>query len=174
MSAEFLTGRRGFWRVELQKIIGALILLLCSVGYGFIRIREERRAAAEVEAFAGLIRTVRENIAHYMKPLPEIFASCSGGILEENGFLPLCREKGIRAAWREVPMKLTPKLRTVTEDFVSRIGGGYREDELHLCDYTLEQFEKAEKEMRTELGNREKLYRTIPPLLALSAVLLFI
>lgn len=158
----------------MQKIIGAVILLAAAVGYGYIRISEERKKAAEADALADLIRTIRGNIAHYMKPLPEIFLSCTGGILEDNGFLPLCRSKGIRAAWEAVPMKLPEKLRTVMTDFVSRIGGGYREDELHLCDYTLEQFDKVSREMRTEMENREKLYRTIPPLLALSAVLLFI
>lgn len=158
----------------MQKIIGAALLLVAAVAYGFLRIAEERRVVAEMDALVDFIRTIRAGIAHYKKPLPEIFTSYSSGILEENGFLALCRNCGIREAWHKSGIKMPEKMQSAMTYFSEKIGSGYREDELHLCDYTLEQFEKAGQEMQREMKNREKLYRSIPPLLALSLVLLFI
>lgn len=157
------------------KIIGAVILLAAAFGYGYLKIREERRKIAETDALCDLVSFIRQNIAHYMKPLPDIFAAYSDrcGLLEENGFIEICRTNGIRAAWEETVFHLPDNVREAMADFVRSIGGGYREDELHLCDYTLEQFEKAGLKMREEIKGKEKLYRTIPPLLALSVMLIF-
>ncbi|MBQ4354860.1 MAG: stage III sporulation protein AB [Clostridia bacterium] len=158
----------------ILKWIGAGILLLSAVGYGWVKIREERRRAAQTEAAQAMIGEIREQIAYFMKPLPEIFAAYRHPVLEECGFLPLCRQENLRAAWEKAPLCLPEKLMKVTQDFVGHIGGGYREDVLRICDYTLEQYEKVIREMHSELKNREKLYRTIPPLLAVSVLLLLI
>lgn len=158
----------------MTKIMGAVMLLAAAVGYGFVKIREERRKIAELDALCELVRYIRENIAHYMKPLPQIFASYNGGILEESGFLGDCRRYGIRTAWENSDLALPEKCRRAMCDFANSIGGGYREDELNLCDYTLEQIDKARLTMREELAGKEKMYRTIPPLLALSVMLIFV
>lgn len=158
----------------MTKIAGAIILLCAAVGYGFVKIREERRRIAEAEALAELVKYIRDNILHYMKPLPEIFASYASPLLEENGFLPDCREKGIGAAWERAVFHLPDKLNRTMTDFAYSVGGGYREDELSLCGYTLDVIGEAVKTMRNEQDGKEKLYRTIPPLLALSVMLIFL
>lgn len=157
----------------MTKILGAVLLIVTSVGYGFTKIREERRKIELNDAFCELVKHIRENIAHYMKPLGEIFSSYEGGILEDCGFLGDCRTVGIRLAWERSHFHLSEKPRRLMEDFANSIGGGYREDELNLCDYTASEMEKISRAMREEAVGREKMYRTIPPLLALSVVLIF-
>lgn len=159
----------------MTKIFGALILLAASVAYGFMKIREERRKIELIDAFCELVRCIRENIAHYMKPLPQIFESYSGGVLEDNGFLGDCRTLGIHIAWERssARMDLDEKARRVIGDFAESVGGGYREDELNLCGFTIAELEKIISSIREESAGREKMYRTIPPLLALSVMLIF-
>lgn len=158
----------------MMKIIGAVFLLSSAVWYGYLKIRDERRKIAELEELCDLALYIRENIVHYMKPLPEIFASYSGGVLEKNGFLDDCRKFGIRVAWENSSLSLPENCNRAMCDFANSIGSGYRDDEINLCNFTLEQLCKAMQTMREEIAGKEKMYRTIPPLLALSVMLIFI
>lgn len=154
------------------KMIGGALLILASVFYGRLKILEERRRFSLAEASVEFVRAVRDSIAHYAKPLSEICESVNIEPLEECGFLPLCRTDGIRMAWEAKKLPIPDKMRAVMGEFAERIGGGYREDELALCAHTLERLEKLAEEVRKERENREKLYRNIPPIAALSLVLL--
>lgn len=162
----------------MTKIIGGILLLAASVGFGLIKIREERRRIRLARAFCELVKHIRENIAHYMKPLPEIFRTADCPILEEHGFLGDCRERGIRLAWEKFSDSaeniLPERVKRVLAEFSESIGGGYREDELNLCDYTIAELERAVREMTEDSVGKEKIYRTIPPLVALSAMLIFV
>jgi len=146
--------------------------MLAALLYGRMKIGEERKKTVLAQASVEFVRTVRDNIAHYAKPLSEIFSSMSITPLEECGFLPICREEGIRAAWDSGTLKLNEKMSGVMSEFAARIGSGYREDELELCAYTLAQLEKHAGEVGADCENRTKLYRNIPPLAALSVILL--
>ena len=154
------------------KLIGGGLIMLASLLYGRMKIAEERKKSALAEGTVEFVRAVRDNISHYKKPLSEIFDSVRIDALERCGFLPACRSDGIRAAWETGTLKLPGKMSEIMCAFAERIGSGYREDELELCGYTLTQLEKHAEGVRTERENREKLYRNIPPLAALSAVLL--
>ena len=156
------------------KIIGGALLILASVFYGRLKIHEERKKSSLAEASVEFVRAVRDSIAHYAKPLGEIYESVRIEALEECGFLPLCRTDGIRAAWRSGKLCIPGKMSGVMGEFSEKIGGGYREDELALCAHTLERMEKLTEQVREEREKSEKLYRNIPPIAALSLVLLVV
>ena len=156
------------------KLVGAALLVAVAVMYGRMKILEERHKVALISGMEGLVLAIRDGIAHYKKPLGEIYSSFSSDVLEENGFLPRCRVDGIRAAWERTNMNLPPKMMELMNSFTVQIGSGYTEDELRLCGHTLEQIGRISAEALEEKNNREKLYINIPPLAALSAVLLFL
>ncbi len=156
------------------KGIGAVLLLAASVGFGLWMIGEEKRKIRELDALLRLVRHIRENIGSLRRPLPRIFSSFPDPALEENGFLPLLRERGFRAAVEETPWRQEEGVRLALADFAASLGRGYAEEELSLCRYTEAKLADALAALEKAAPEREKLWRSIPALLALSVVLLLL
>ena len=157
------------------KLAGALLLLLAAGWYGWNGIREERQRLRELEALWELVRFVRSNIGNFARPLPEIYADFRNAVLEADGFLPILREKGAEEALRScrIPRR-DAEVGRIMEGFARGIGKGYQAEEEKLCSYTEERLAELLGKRRGETADREKLYRTIPMMLALSAALILI
>ena len=66
----------------------------------------------------------------------------------------------------------TPK-EIQTKQF-SKVMRGYKDEEVALCKYTHMKLAECEEKLSSALKDKEKLYRTIPPMLALSVILILI
>ena len=163
--------------IWICKLIGTAVLLLASILYGRRKILEERRVIREGEALLGLTVHIAEQIEYTMKPLPEILAGFDDDILLENGFLKAASESGIREAWdnQDCKFRLPEKgMKQVFGQFCREIGRGYRKEELELCSLTIRRLREEIDQLKKDIGNREKLYRTIPPLMVMSVVLILL
>ena len=156
------------------RLIGSAVILLASAAWGFGRIRAERRKTDELAAFCGLVRYIGENIAHFSRPLPEIYADYSDEVLGRIGFLDALCVSGMEAAVRTMTVTDDEKCGREIKAFASAIGGGYREEQTQLCEYTFSRLSGVLAERRESAKSREKLYRTIPVLIALSVILMLI
>lgn len=161
----------------LCKSIGAVVLLVSSLIYGRQKIHAERRRLGLTEAMCEFVGEIGDSIEHRMRPLPDIFRSYRNQALEECGFLPAVRENGLRNAWdacapcfRELDGRIFERMSA----FCDEIGRGYREEELELCSLTIKQLRDECARLKNDSKNKEKLYRTIPPLMAMSAVLVLL
>ena len=161
-------------REIVLKIAGAVILLIAAVGYGALNIKANRAHLRELEAILRFLRHIRTNIEHLSRPLPEIYAGFSDAVLEENGFLPALRRDGIRSAVGAVQWRLSDGELSVLTEFAEALGRGYREEQVSLCRYTEEVLGGALEELQTSAPAQERLYRTIPVLLALSGILVLL
>ena len=161
----------------LYKLIGAVILMAASLIYGRQKVSEERRRLRLTEALCDLVKQVLDHIEHRLKPLPEIFRDYRNSELEACGFLEAVRGRGLREAWEKHGgcfRGLDGRMMTQISAFCLEIGRGYREDEVELCTFTLKQLQEECTRLKNDAKNREKLYRTIPPLMAMSAVLVLL
>jgi len=154
------------------KLIGAAMVMLSSVMFGRMKIAEERGKNAMLTGMTELVRGIRDHISHFRRPLGEIYDSLSIPALESCGFMEILRKDSIEHAWESISPMMPKESAAVMEEFVRRLGSGYREDELELCAYTIRRLESMGEAMSAELKKREKLYRNLPPLAALSVVLL--
>ena len=164
-------------RIWMYKLIGTVILLTASMVYGRKKILDERRKIREAEALRDLTEHIAEQIEYTMKPLPEIIAGFENGILREIGFLETAGTYGIREAWKMCQWKFClpeGNIRSAFGEFCREIGRGYRKEELELCGLTLKRLRSEIERMKGDSGNCEKLYRTIPPLMVLSVVLILL
>ncbi|MBR4186167.1 MAG: stage III sporulation protein AB [Clostridia bacterium] len=148
---------------------GAVLLLAASIGFGAANIRAERNRLRELDALLRLVRDIRENIEHFSRPLGEIWARFDDPVLEAAGFLTLLRQAGMERAVRESP--LTADVRTVLGPFASSLGRGYREEQIALCRYTEEKLSEIAQRLAESAPDRERLWRTLPVLAALSLIL---
>lgn len=158
------------------KILGALLLLISSLCFGNSMIKGEAEKINESLAIAELIKYVRDNIEHFVKPLPDIFLSYKNELLEKNGFLTFVRKNGIQKSAEKIDdfFHCDRDVISIFRKFCSDIGGGYRDEEIRLCSFSLSQLERKIEKIKNDHLSKVKMYRTIPPLFALSVVLILV
>jgi len=161
----------------MYKLIGTLILLAVSLLYGRRKIFYERQKIKEGEAICDLTEYISEQIEYTMKPLPEIIAGYRNEILAENGFLESAAAEGMEKAWEvcsdgfRLP---SGGIHDIFGEFCRSIGKGYRKEELELCGLTQKHLKAELEKLKEDSVNREKLYRSLPPLMVLSVVLILL
>lgn len=159
------------------KLIGAAVLLAASVIFGWNRIREEHRKIRDAEVLLELVEYIAEQIEYTMKPLPKILGTFEADALNGCGFLRISCEEGMWAGWERCKDKLSlPQgdLGRIFGDFCREIGKGYRKEELELCGLTMKRMKAEMDRSRNDIAGREKLYRTLPPLMMLSVILILL
>ena len=159
-------------REVIFRCAGAFILLSSAAGWGFSEIREGRQRLRELEAVLALIRHIRESIERYGTPLGEIFAAYDDPILARAGFLTLLRKEGMTAAADGAGLRLAETERGVVRSLGERLGRGFREEQTALCKRAEDRLAEALGKQRTEAEGRERLWRSIPILAALSLILM--
>lgn len=155
------------------KPIGALALLAAAVVWGFGRIRSERRTTEQIAEMCALVGFIRDNVVHFNRPLPDIYADYYSRLLDDCGFIAVLRSRGLPDALECLSIaddEIARQLRS----FAERIGTGYTDETTELCEYTLARIEPALEKRRGAAHDRERLYRTMPILLALAAIMMFI
>lgn len=161
----------------LIKSIGACLIIASSLFYGATMIREEHRRLIIADALAEMIRYVRDHIDHFRTPIPDILDSFENKTLEDCGFLTAARERGLRVIADDFPASVREADRDVSaalRDFCVGIGCGYKDEELRLCDYTLGRIMRRIEQLRADHDGKVKIYRTLPPLFALSVILIIV
>ena len=74
-----------------------------------------------------------------------------------------------RAVWR-----LSDAERSILRDLAAQLGRGFREEQTALCRYAEDGLSDALERLKKETGDRERLWRSIPLLAALSLILLLL
>lgn len=159
-------------REFLVRAAGALLLLLSAIGLGAASIRAEKRRRRELDALLSLVRHIRENIEHFSRPLGEIYARFDNPVLAASGFLTRLRQSGMEQAVRETASDVGEEEREVLLAFAGSLGRGYREEQIALCRYTGEKLAQIAENLAKAAPDRERLWRTLPVLAALSLILL--
>ncbi len=159
---------REFW----IRAAGALLLLAASICFGAANIRAERKRRRELDALLALVRHIRENIEHLARPLHEIYALFDDPALASPGFLTRLRASGFPAALAETELSIGGAERAVLVPFADSLGRGYREEQIALCRYTEEKLSELAESLAKSALDRERLWRALPTLAALSLILL--
>lgn len=158
----------------ILELIGAGIVIVSALFLSTGLIRDYRINLRELDALYDMISYIRDNIEHLMKPLPDIFRTYTNEYLETCGFLPSVRQTDLRQAWNGQTFAIDGEAYVLVSDFISNIGGGYRTEELRLCEYTLGRLRGIIDKTRNESANKIKLYKTVPMMFALSVILILI
>lgn len=156
------------------ELVGAGIVILSALFISTGLIRDYKNNLRELESLYDMILYIRDNIEHFMKPLPDIFRTYTNEYLESCGFLPSVRQTDLRQAWNGQTFAIDGEANILITDFIHTIGSGYRTEELRLCEYTLGRLRGIIDKSRAESGNKIKLYKTVPMMFALSVILILI
>ncbi len=147
----------------LIKGIGIAFLTAITVYLCFEATKMEKKKLRQAEGFLLFLRHVKAQISCYCAPLGEIFAEFANDALEECGFLPVLREKGLADAVKKSrsSIYLEEEEINMLTAFASQLGTGYRSEQLEICDYYIGEFENLLNLKREEHPKKSKLGRTV-------------
>lgn len=154
------------------KFAGVAALFFSSLLFGLTGIHRQRLCLAETKAVAALVHRIRTEIEAFRRPLPEIYAVYRSDVLEDNGFLPLLRSGGLTAA---IPaLAHLPDVTAILIPLAERLGQGDAAEEAGRCRIAEEGLLALLAACEKDSVSAEKLYRTIPVMMAASAALILL
>ena len=144
-------------------IAGVILLLLAAAALGRGLGMREKRYMEALRCTVDLLSHIRRKIDLFATPCGEILAdarTADGQPVTEERIQSLCAEMGAEGA--------------VLAEFWGKLGSGYREDTLRLCDDTIARLEERRKTVEREYPARVKLYTAMPWLIAVSVIVLIL
>ncbi len=156
-----------------MKLVGCTLLFLSALYYSMTRQKQEKTKLTILGELCDLFGYLQKNIECFSSPLGDLYRSYTSPVLSAWGFYQTWQEDSPEAAVDMLP-SLSADVRKVLVQYGAKAGQGYKEDEMRLCRYTREVLTEELEKQRQESGGKRKMYRTMPFLLVLSIVLLFL
>lgn len=153
------------------KNLGIITLLLTAFYYSRNRQKTEDIKYGILTELCSLFAYIQKNIDCFTKPLGEICQGYTSPFLEEYGFYTVWKQQTLTHAVQVLPY-ISASVRETLLRYAQSAGQGYKEEELHLCRFTLEQLQEMLAGQKEERKAKNRMYRTLPYLLVLSIVLL--
>ena len=162
--------------VHVIKLFGAAILLalggLFALRGGTVYLEGLRQA----EGFLALLRHIRERIACYRTPTPELFCNFQNAALRRAGILSAVGTGDFLGALAASADRLYldgEEYRALSA-FAAELGSGFAEEEIARCDLAIRRMEEAVTARRAALPRAVRLHRTLSLSAAAALVLLLI
>lgn len=160
--------------ISPQRLIGCVLILLASLGMSLALMRRSRRREAEYAALLSLIRHIRDSIDCFMAPVGSILSSFSSQALEETGFADVMRSDGLTAAAESGLLSVSEETSDLLRDFASELGHGLRDEEMRRCEYFADRMSELADAERSRAESCRRLYLYLPPLGALSLIIVLL
>ena len=142
------------------KILGVLFMLFIGGIAAYTSVTYEKRTVFVLDGWIDLIRHIRTEIDCYLTPLNEILAECHAD------------ERDLSLLFERTSMYLDANARHQIEGFIRNIGGGYREEQLCLCDFCIEELRCRRAAKAAQLPTRLKLSVTLALCITVGSVIL--
>ena len=86
--------------------------------------------------------------------------------------MEMAKKHGLYYASEHYPMLQKNEVNRTLRTFAKKIGSGYKDEELNLCQYTYATLAECFEKEKAEFMKKAKMYKTLPIMFAISAALL--
>ena len=158
----------------MLKLAGAVMILVSSAVMGSCAANVYVRRAAAAEAVADFIKFIKRNVESFSMPVEEIFFAYTSEYFERTGFLDAIRSDGLSVAIAGGYLTLSRAAERELTEFAARLGSDCTDGEVKRCGYYADVFESLAKAERENAATNGRLCRLLPPLGAVSLIILLI
>ena len=158
----------------ILRMIGAVMILISSAVMGTYMANVFGRRITSTEEVASFIKYIKRNIESFKMPVDEIISTYTSEHFEETGFRDAVIRDGLKVAASGGYLTLSKKAEQELVEFLSCLGSDYAEGEVKRCEYYIGVFEDILNAERENMATNGRLYRLLPPLAAISLIILLI
>ena len=156
------------------RILGSSLILAASILLSLTLVHCSRKREAEYDALCALLRHIRDNIDCFMTPIGTILESFNSEPLKQCGFSRVMCEEGLSAAAASGFLSVSDEAVGLLIEFADGLGIGLRDEEMRRCEYYFGCMRELAEAEHNRAKNCAKLYMYLPPLAALSLIIVLI
>lgn len=153
-----------------MKLIGAMLLVISSALLSVTLCTEARRRVRAAASLHAMMLFITNRVECFLQPVDTILLAYENDFLEECGFLPEVRQHGLSAALDRV--HFNTEYDSALRRFAEQSGGGYKTEQLALCREFADFFREKADSAAAALPGRLKMGAGLPPLAAVSILLM--
>ena len=122
------------------------------------------------ETFLSFVMYINTSIKTARTPLQTIFSSFT----DECGFADAVRGKGLEKAIDERKSEMTAETYEAMTYLAQNLGGIDANSQFEICEYTEKRLRKEIEKLKKDLSEKKRMYRMLPILAGLSAIILIL
>ena len=157
-----------------MRLVGFLVLIGSSVIYSYVLTQNTKKRLAQLEDILSLIRYIKINIESFMTPISKILISFDRYSSSSREFTETAQKHGLQYAADHCTLELGENALRILKDFSQRIGSGYKEDEIRLCEFAYNSLFEIYGQEKEEAKTKNKMVKTLPIMSALSIALMLL
>ena len=158
----------------MLKIIGSMMIISAGTFFSHTLCTSQRKKLSTTDALIDFTEYIRSSIYTSRQPLLDIYASFKDTRLSECGFIFQLNQNGIRSAINIVSKDVTERSFSSLENLAENLGGINTETQLKLCEETSKLLREELKKQEDMYSKKEKMYKTLPLLMASSIIIMMI
>ncbi len=156
------------------KAAGCIVILLSSALLSMLLGRLGRNRLLAIDEVKKLLRHISRNIESFLTPVGVIISTYHSQYLEDLGFAEDMRRDGLCAAFLRGYLDLPTEAEELLIEFSVGLGDMYAEDEVKRCLHYIALLEEIECSEKARVEKNRDLYRFLPPLGALSLIIILL
>lgn len=156
------------------KALGCITILSASALLSMMLGRIGKNRLCAIDETKKLLQHICRNIESFLTPVGMMLTSYRSQYLEETGFADAMRKDGLCAAFLRGYLDLPEDAEEMMIEFSSELGDSYADDEVKRCRHYLTLLEQIEVSERERVEKNRDLYRFLPPLGALSLIIILL
>ena len=158
----------------ILKVFGSLLILGASSFLSLILGRIGSRRLCALAEVKRLLIFISRNIESFLTPVGAILSSYRSDYLDSCGFSDAMKRDGLCAAFLRGYVELPSEAEELMISFSSELGDSYAEEEVKKCRHYITLLEDIEAEEKARVEKNRDLYRFLPPLGALSLIIILL
>lgn len=141
------------------KLSGGAMMILSLIVFALVSRKSDTERLTRLEHQISFVSFIREKIDRYLLPVGEIIRECNKDVLCGicigcGGVCEFADVEGLRAVLRS--SRYFSDGGEILEDFMSHLGGSYRDEEIAACDACISKLSDLKNRLETELPKERK------------------
>lgn len=144
-----------------MKIVGSLVIILASIVCSFMYEKRLKQQIDCLERFISFVKHIKSKIQYFSLPTNEIFSTY-------NDF------EYINSCISDKFSLLQKNEKSLLDDFFKKIGAGYKEEELALCEFTCNALTEVLNEFKNKNPSKIKIFRALSLFFGVSVIIFIV
>ncbi len=158
----------------MLKLTGAIFILIAGFLSGSLITEKKKKRLEIITALIDLTEHIRSSIQTARLPLNEIYQLFNNDVLESCGFTDSLKNRGLFYALETIKGTIGQHVYDSMLVTSSKLGGIDTTEQIGLCDYTIKKLQNEQQKEREQFTEKQRLYKTLPILCALSVIILIL
>ena len=158
----------------MLKLLGALLILTSGIFCSRLICEKKKKRLKTINALIELLEHIRSSIQTARLPLNDIYELFNNDALESCGFNYILKTQGLQIALDSIKDIIGTNIYDAVIVTSAKLGGINISEQIGMCNYSINKLQNEHQKEREQFTEKQKLYKALPILCALSVIILIL